>query len=1034
MKKSRFHPKVSIVIPVYNGSNYLREAIDSALSQTYDNVEVIVVNDGSNDNGKTDEICKSYGDKIRYFVKENGGVATALNKGIEEMKGEYFSWLSHDDVYYPNKVEQQVKCLSKLSDKKTIIYSGFEIIDENSELVKTENFWEANKIENLNNPYFPILRAVLNGCTLIIPKKCFEEKGLFNEELKATQDYDLWFKMFPQYKIVFLPTILIKSRRHLEQGSKRIPTAKQEADKLWVYMIANTPEDQIYKLFKTKLTFYKSCLAALKNGCYTGAQEYLQNLIEEEEKNPKVSIIIPVYNGSNYLAEAINSALKQTYKNIEILVVNDGSLDDGATERVAMQYKDKIKYFSKPNGGTSTALNVGIKHMTGDYFSWLSHDDQYYPKKIQRQVEELRKLKNKNTIMMTDLDGIDEDYNKIYKTCYINHVNAYPPREQSLLHPIIYNQTHGCTLLIPKACFDEVGLFDEEEKVAQDFEFFYRAFSKFPHKLIPEILVTARDSSNRQGRRSKSKGNEEYSRLYIKMIKSLSEDDYKLLAPSKLEFYEDMMFFFDSAGYTYAWDYVSNLVIKNLQISSYDLVGNKFNGHDLHKYLREKGISSKQMVLYKESDDSSTFQFDFMAKDSSKYLLMQKEFFNTDIVHLHLIHNIFDFNYLPMMTRMKPTVITLHDPFFLSGHCVHHFDCEKWKTHCQDCPYLNSLFPMEKDFTSFNYELRRKAILESNISVIVASKWMEEKVKQSPIWKDKKVFLLPFGVNQELFKPSDTKLIRDELGIPRENIVIMFRATDDDFKGLDLIIKALKELKSRKKVTLLTVDKEKVLQDFEDKYDIREYGWIKDDNLLAKLYQSSDIFLMPSRQETFGLMAVEAMSCGKTVLSIRGEGTALPGVINDPECGICVNENDFSKELQRLINKPKELQIRGEKSLKYARKNYSKDNYIDKMIDIYKEVISSHKIDKESELILSQFKKYLSEGINIPTSLGYKNNGTNRKLNKFWNENSLSRRMYRTLIPLEGRKFVSKVFIILLRQGKMLIPPKIRAKIKSKLN
>ena len=92
-----WEPLVSIVIPVYNGSNYVRDAIDSALAQTYKNCEVIVVNDGSQDGGATDEICRSYGERIRYFRKENGGVATAVNLGIEQMRGEYFSWLSHDD-------------------------------------------------------------------------------------------------------------------------------------------------------------------------------------------------------------------------------------------------------------------------------------------------------------------------------------------------------------------------------------------------------------------------------------------------------------------------------------------------------------------------------------------------------------------------------------------------------------------------------------------------------------------------------------------------------------------------------------------------------------------------------------------------------------------------------------------------------------------------------------------------------------------------------------------------------------------------
>ena len=93
-------PKVSIVIPVYNGSNFLAEAIDSALSQTYHNTEIIVVNDGSTDEGATENIALSYGNKINYYLKKNGGVASALNFGIEKMSGEYFSWLLAETIVH----------------------------------------------------------------------------------------------------------------------------------------------------------------------------------------------------------------------------------------------------------------------------------------------------------------------------------------------------------------------------------------------------------------------------------------------------------------------------------------------------------------------------------------------------------------------------------------------------------------------------------------------------------------------------------------------------------------------------------------------------------------------------------------------------------------------------------------------------------------------------------------------------------------------------------------------------------------------
>ena len=102
-------PLVSIIIPVFNGSNYLANAIDSALGQTYPHCEVIVVNDGSNDEGATESIARSYGDRIRYHYKENGGVASAMNLGIRLTHGDYFSWLSHDDYYHPDKILHQLK-------------------------------------------------------------------------------------------------------------------------------------------------------------------------------------------------------------------------------------------------------------------------------------------------------------------------------------------------------------------------------------------------------------------------------------------------------------------------------------------------------------------------------------------------------------------------------------------------------------------------------------------------------------------------------------------------------------------------------------------------------------------------------------------------------------------------------------------------------------------------------------------------------------------------------------------------------------
>ncbi len=214
-----FHPKVSIIIPVYNGKNYLREAIDSALAQTYDNFEVVVVNDGSIDDGATEKIALSYGSKIRYFSKPNGGVSSALNLGIKNMEGEYFSWLSHDDAYFNDKIESQVEFLSKEKNKEAVIFSDYDLMNEHSKTfasVKVKEF-PVNKLK------LELIQASpIHGCTLLIAKSLFAKAGLFDEKLRTSQDYDLWFKMADYTDFVHLKKKLVKSRIHSEQGTQSL--------------------------------------------------------------------------------------------------------------------------------------------------------------------------------------------------------------------------------------------------------------------------------------------------------------------------------------------------------------------------------------------------------------------------------------------------------------------------------------------------------------------------------------------------------------------------------------------------------------------------------------------------------------------------------------------------------------------------------------------------------------------------------------------------------------------------------------------
>ena len=279
-EQAGFYPKVSIVIPVYNGANYMKQAIDSALAQTYGNIEVIVVNDGSQDDGATDKIARSYGNQIRYFKKPNGGVATALNYGIEKMTGEYFSWLSHDDMYTPYKIEREVRCLREQGDPSTIIAEGFQVIDAAGKYLYRTNISDLYTEAQLKNPVFLLLHGGIHGCGLLIYKNHFQRVGLFDPSLPTTQDYDLWFRMFRGQKICYMKEVNVLPRSHDEQGSKKqLSVHLDECNRLWIGMMDALSKKEKEDMSGSEYEFYHELWDFLRTKTiYKGATQYAQHM------------------------------------------------------------------------------------------------------------------------------------------------------------------------------------------------------------------------------------------------------------------------------------------------------------------------------------------------------------------------------------------------------------------------------------------------------------------------------------------------------------------------------------------------------------------------------------------------------------------------------------------------------------------------------------------------------------------------------------------------------------------------------------
>lgn len=215
--------KVSIVIPVYNAEKYLDECITSALEQTYGDVEIIAVNDGSKDNSL--EVLKKYSNKIKIIDKKNGGTPTALNAGIRVMTGEWFKWLSADDVLLKPAIESLILETKKLGpeSQSTIFYSNYNLIDHSSNIVGKFIEPNYNNLSTFEKNVILLDNYYGNGITSLIHKSLFDQFGLFDENIGFQEDYEFWLRccLLHGCKMHLVLEILANYRVHEEQLTKK---------------------------------------------------------------------------------------------------------------------------------------------------------------------------------------------------------------------------------------------------------------------------------------------------------------------------------------------------------------------------------------------------------------------------------------------------------------------------------------------------------------------------------------------------------------------------------------------------------------------------------------------------------------------------------------------------------------------------------------------------------------------------------------------------------------------------------------------
>lgn len=516
--ETTFNPKISIIIPVYNGSNFIKQAIESAINQTYKNLEILVINDGSTDNGKTEKIVKEFGNKVRYIKKENGGVASALNLGIKEATGEYISWLSHDDIYLPNKIERGIKALGKLENKNTIIFSNFELIDENGITFSTTNFTKNINKEKFCQGIYPVLKGTVNGCSTLIPKICFEDVGYFKEELKTTNDYDMWIRLFNKFPSYFIEETLLKYRIHKNQDTNKSPVYISESNELWKNIINSLTEKQIENWKLDKFNVYMTLYIQMKNSKFMEAAELAYSKAKEIyiKQQPTITIAMPCYNSDKYISKSIESILEQTYCNFELLIVDDSSTD--ATTQIIQEYSKKdfrVKLLENEfDKGVAGAMNTAIKNSIGKYFTRMDSDDISVLDRIEKQYKFLEENTQYGvcSVNIAMMDKIGNIYNE----------NVYP---EQIVPP---EWTFLWTNPIPNApCMYRMNIIKDNNikfsylKTAEDYDFLKKIITKTKTYMINEPLYYYRHNE---------------ASIYNKNLKETFKNSLKISA----EYYEEI--------------------------------------------------------------------------------------------------------------------------------------------------------------------------------------------------------------------------------------------------------------------------------------------------------------------------------------------------------------------------------------------------------------------------------------------------------------------------------------------------------------
>ena len=496
--KINYTPKVSVIIPVYNVEEYLRECLDSVVNQTLKEIEIICVDDGSTDNSL--EILKEYAKKdnrITVMVQKNSGSGISRNNGINNAKGEFIAFMDSDDFYpsrntlenmYKKAKEHNVNIcggsLNQLKDGKIVT---------DSKLFEDGYTFEKEGIINYKDYQFDY-----GYWRFIYRRQFLKENQLYFPDYLRQQDPPFFIKAMAtaqQFYALTEATYVYRISHKTIQWTER---KSQDVTKGLYDCLLIAKKENYQKLYiriaeRLLNPYFINAFKLLNKGNGQYINESLKKLVTSIDyqliyKNKlnyelpwfyksipglcKVSIIIPVYNVENYLSECLDSIINQTYKELEIICINDGSTDNSLHILQEYAKRDKrIKIINQNNKGLSAARNTGLKYCSSEYIFFLDSDDKISLNTIELMYNAI--INNKVDVVSINVqcfadEGITEgifNSKQLWFKRYeiLKGKNLIPTDIRKVICPCVWNKLYKTSIIIYNELAFPEGTIREDE-------------------------------------------------------------------------------------------------------------------------------------------------------------------------------------------------------------------------------------------------------------------------------------------------------------------------------------------------------------------------------------------------------------------------------------------------------------------------------------------------------------------------------------------------------------------------------------------